>query len=950
MAHGHDPLTQMRETDAADRRHHGRAELVERLRCGASDLTERVVDALTTNETSSTIAFLQRLSRREIAVAAWNEVETRVEGVFTSADLAMIAGDPLVIAAVERPTIALSDERATLSVTSLTPGTTPGKYKKWLGDLCESCGNLSADGYYIGFADVGLDGGSHAATAQISGEPDASGLHRADMPPSRIVYGSSFEDPAGEWAPAAEITPDSTGTKHDVRGHGTLVAAVAAGDPGTSGLTDGEGFLWGLGVAPTAGMLITKINPRKIAIFATPVDGVTADARSHPTQIAYVQNHSYNQYNGAQRQNCDKYYDGYYSILSRDFDAGTRDADADLTGNQPILLTVSAGNIGQQGYASDTSCHPRRYLTLPPATAKNVLALGMAENVRPDSTAWNCYGALAQSHDNIAGNGKTGTATTGWFKPDLMAVAANIASSRSNDLSTGDFSDDYCQNQVSPPSLPSQYLSSTGTSFAAPLAAGAALLASRSYAARTGGNASSASPALLKAMLIAGAVSMREGLDRSRVRTWRPNVVYRDGELAIPRAPNGRVYRASTGEFGGYTGTTEPSWPAPGGGGVVDKDITWYDDAAEAIVGSLPNDRQGFGRLSLKDVLRSYPARYFVNQDASPDSTLDSGQAWTKPFKVHDAAYPVRVVLVWTDPPKVVEPPAEFIIGPPLVNNLDLSIELGSPCSGRYIGNVLSSDEISQLHQPCTAGATTFDTLNNVEVVRFFGVANSDFVVRVAATEGVSNQDFALVVYNAYDAGLSPPPATPANLSATATSGTAVQLTWTASSGAASYQVQRSSGAADSYVTLPNAPLTNSYSDGSVVAGRTYLYRVRAVNTTGVSDFSNVDPATTIVFDDDPLVAASTLIRAIHVTQLREAATAMRAASGLINPYPWTDTTISAGTTIVKADHLVDLRLAIDQARVALGLTTASYTDGILTPGSTPVREIHIRELRKRTK
>lgn len=285
------------------------------------EMRELWIQVITTNETSSTIAFLQRLSRREIAVAAWNEVETRVEGVFTSADLAMIAGDPLVIAAVERPTIALSDERATLSVTSLTPGTTPGKYKKWLGDLCESCGNLSADGYYIGFADVGLDGGSHAATAQISGEPDASGLHRADMPPSRIVYGSSFEDPAGEWAPAAEITPDSTGTKHDVRGHGTLVAAVAAGDPGTSGLTDGEGFLWGLGVAPTAGMLITKINPRKIAIFATPVDGVTADARSHPTQIAYVQNHSYNQYNGAQRQNCDKYYDGYYSILSRDFDA-----------------------------------------------------------------------------------------------------------------------------------------------------------------------------------------------------------------------------------------------------------------------------------------------------------------------------------------------------------------------------------------------------------------------------------------------------------------------------------------------------------------------------------------------------------------------------------------------------------------------------------------------------
>jgi len=127
------------------------------------------------------LALLERLSIGGIESAPWSPAELRVEGVFDGSDVETILREPLVMALARRPKIDVSDERAAMSLTNFAPGTNPGKYKKWLGDLCEVCGNLSGDGYYVGLADLGIDGGSHAAAAQISGEPNASGLHRVDL-------------------------------------------------------------------------------------------------------------------------------------------------------------------------------------------------------------------------------------------------------------------------------------------------------------------------------------------------------------------------------------------------------------------------------------------------------------------------------------------------------------------------------------------------------------------------------------------------------------------------------------------------------------------------------------------------------------------------------------------------------------------------------------------------
>jgi hypothetical protein len=127
----------------------------------------------------------------------------------------------------------------------------------------------------------------------------------------------------------------------------------------------------------------------------------------------------------------------------------------------------------------------------------------------------------------------------------------------------------------------------------------------------------------------------------------------------------------------------------------------------------------------------------------------------------------------------------------------------------------------------------------------------------------------------------------------------------------------------------------------------TYIYRVRSVDAGGnYSDFSNIDIATTIIFTDDPLVANSTLIKALHVTELRQAVNAVRAAADL-GAVTWTDSSISG--VDVKAVHVSELRTNLDDARNRLGLSTGNYTD-TLTPGTTVIKAVHISELRDRVK
>jgi hypothetical protein len=185
-------------------------------------------------------------------------------------------------------------------------------------------------------------------------------------------------------------------------------------------------------------------------------------------------------------------------------------------------------------------------------------------------------------------------------------------------------------------------------------------------------------------------------------------------------------------------------------------------------------------------------------------------------------------------------------------------------------------------------------------------------------------------------------PAAPTGVVATATSGTSVSITWTASVGATSYEVYRR--AAGGSYTLVGSPATNSFTNNTgLAANNAYMYRVRAVNAGGTSVDSAADLATTVVYTDAALVAGIA-VKAVHLSELRTAVSAVRLQASL-SAGTFTDSA-SAGV-VVKAVHINELRTQLDAAMSALSLTTGGFTDTILA-NSTAIKAIHFQELRNR--
>lgn len=188
--------------------------------------------------------------------------------------------------------------------------------------------------------------------------------------------------------------------------------------------------------------------------------------------------------------------------------------------------------------------------------------------------------------------------------------------------------------------------------------------------------------------------------------------------------------------------------------------------------------------------------------------------------------------------------------------------------------------------------------------------------------------------------GTAPPPAAPAQVNAIATSATQVQVTWSSVTGATSYEIyRRDPGGA---FALRGTSLTTSFSDAAS-PGVAYLYRVRAVNAAGSSADSPADLATTVMFNDDPLVGG-VRVQAVHLAELRIAVNAVRAQAGLSSA-AYTDA--AAAGVRIKAIHVTELRTYLDQALGLLGRPTGGW---IGTLSGARVDAIHFQQIRDRVK
>jgi fibronectin type III domain protein len=180
----------------------------------------------------------------------------------------------------------------------------------------------------------------------------------------------------------------------------------------------------------------------------------------------------------------------------------------------------------------------------------------------------------------------------------------------------------------------------------------------------------------------------------------------------------------------------------------------------------------------------------------------------------------------------------------------------------------------------------------------------------------------------------------PWNLTASASTTTSISVNWF-SSASDHFEIWRNDG---SGWQLAGTSTVMSFPD-TVTPNHEYVYKVRAVDANGgQSAYTTPDTAAAIAFTDNPLVAWSTAIRAVHLAELRQAVDAVRAAA-VVGAFGWTDSA-TAGVPI-RLVHLTELRSALDAARAALGMSALTWS--AVPPGST-VMASHFTELRNALK
>ncbi len=213
--------------------------------------------------------------------------------------------------------------------------------------------------------------------------------------------------------------------------------------------------------------------------------------------------------------------------------------------------------------------------------------------------------------------------------------------------------------------------------------------------------------------------------------------------------------------------------------------------------------------------------RYFDQTDVTP---LATGAIWSSDFVVASSGVPLKVSLVWTDPP------AAGGSTSPLVN--DLNLELTAPGGTIYRGNLFTGSWSTP-----DPGASA-DTANNVENIFVQAPAPGRWTIRVSSAQtalnppGLPGQDFALVYSG--DAQDCVPPAAPSSLVASSPGANRIDVSWSASSGADSYELFRSTSSGGPYTSLASLAGT-SYTDLSVSGGITYYYVVTASGAGGCS-------------------------------------------------------------------------------------------------------------------
>jgi Subtilase family len=428
------------------------------------------IQILDTPDSGNTLSLVKSIANKILMPEFHSAGAVRIKVLAESYRLKELAQAPDVLAIEPWSPMKIMDERAdqivagallsnTVNNIQVSQPSGPG-YLAFLN----SVGFNSDFDFSVDVGDTGFDSGSADASKVHPDFLNAAGA-------SRVAYLHDFTEDSHPGDPT--ILPS-----HDALGHGTINASILGGfnnKPGSAN-ADAQGFQYGLGTAPFVRIGVSKLFP---------------DSRSS-SSFSYTQFILEAYRAGARLSNnswggCESDFCNYYSDDTQVFDALVRDADPFTTGNQGMSIFFASGNDADVLNAPSVAI---------PGTAKNVITVGISENVRGTET--DGCGVRGQDADNaqdVVFFSGYGPVQDGRAKPDLVAPGSHIQGAASQDkLYTGS---GVC-NKYFPPGQ-TLYTWSSGTSHSTPVVAGGGALAFQWLKNHLGNEPS---PALVKAFLL----------------------------------------------------------------------------------------------------------------------------------------------------------------------------------------------------------------------------------------------------------------------------------------------------------------------------------------------------------------------------------------------------------------------------------------------------------------
>ena len=367
----------------------------------------------------------------------------------------------------------------------------------------------------------------------------------------------------------------SDGLPGDKDGHGTHVSGTILGNGALSQTVSNAP---GSGLAPYTTNQFAGVAPGAKLVMLEDFNSIDEEDQA---QIAY--SHGARIANNSWGNTANSY--GSMCAL---WDELVRDADSTTAGNQEYIVFFSAGNSGN---GDNDGTDGLNHTVGQPGNAKNIISVGALEQARfADNLP--LYDSVRESDSDwqVAYYSSRGpvSAMDARIKPDIVAPGSFVLSIQSHEINSDTYNNpplperDYRYGNVD---SGTNFAFFSGTSMASPMSAGAAALIYQYY---TNAMGSAPSPAMMKAILIAGARMVNPALYKFPVYGAVPETVDQGwGAVDIDRAVEGPRLQAST-------------------------DVLWLDQ-----------------------------------DDTSP---LNTGEAYSYSYTVEEDDGGFKAVLVWTDP------------------------------------------------------------------------------------------------------------------------------------------------------------------------------------------------------------------------------------------------------------------------------------------------------------